>query len=94
MPELIGCLSAKREGEYQQKKFFAAIQGIDLDGDSKQEKGQKEWEDLKSRVFSGGRATDSNDVVSLQGINATQAGFGIGSGLDYNNIGDGSGSWN
>jgi hypothetical protein len=37
-------------------------------------------------VFSRGRATDSNDVLSLQGINAQKAGFGIGMGLDYEDL--------
>ena len=40
---------------------------------------------MKARVFSGGTATDSNDIISLQGINAAKAGFGIGDGLDYVN---------
>jgi hypothetical protein len=81
MPELTATLNAKREVDYRDQKFLAAIQGIDLDQNSSG--GQKEWEDLKSRVFSGGQATDSNDVLSLQGINASQAGFGIGAGLEY-----------
>lgn len=94
MPELVAALSAKREDDYQSRKFFAAIQGIDLDGGSGKDDGQKKWQDMKARVFSGGTASDSNDIVSLQGINASQAGFGIGAGLSYDNIGDGSGSWN
>lgn len=81
MPELTATLSAMRESEHREQKFLAAIQGIDLDSSS--DKGQKEWEDLKSRVFSGGAATDSNDILSLQGYNAVKAGFGIGVGLDY-----------
>lgn len=81
MPELTATLISKREKEYQEKKFLAAIQGVDLEGD--ENKGQKEWEDMKARVFSGGKAKDSNDIVSLQGQNASQAGFGIGNGLEY-----------
>ena len=38
---------------------------------------------MKARVFSGGKATDSNDVLALQGVTAQKAGFGIGMGLDY-----------
>lgn len=78
MPELTAILSAKREQEHNQNKFNAAIQGIDLDEASG---GQKEWEDLKARAFAG--VGDSKDILSLQGINAQQAGFGIGMGLDY-----------
>ena len=83
MPELMATLEVLRELDYSEKKFLAAIQGVDLEGDKNQNKGQKEWEDMKARVFSGGKATDSNDVLSLQGVNAQKAGFGIGMGLDY-----------
>jgi len=81
MPELTSILMAKREDEYQNRKFIAAIQGVDLDAN--EDKGQKEWEDMKSRVFSGGKAKDSSDIVSLQGQNASKVGFGIGKGLEY-----------
>lgn len=84
MPELTATLIAARELEERSQRFHAAIQGIDLDGEQKGgNKGQKEWDDLKARVFSGGAASDSNDIISLQGINASQAGFGIGAGLEY-----------
>lgn len=83
MPELVAVLEAYREEKQRDHRFFAAIQGIDLDKSSGSSKGQKEWEDLKSRVFSGGQATDSNDILSLQGQNAAKAGFGIGAGLEY-----------
>jgi len=89
MPELTTILVAKREKDYEDKKFLAAIQGIDLDKNSgSSHGGQKEWEDMKSRVFSGGKAKDSNDITSLQGPNATKAGFGIGAGLDYSVVND------
>ena len=65
---------------------MAAIQGVDLDGDKNKNKGQKEWEDMKARVFSGGQTSDSNDVLALQGVNAQKAGFGIGQGLDYEDL--------
>lgn len=88
MPELMSVLEAKRESEYQEKKFLAAMQGVDLDKQSGKSRGQKEWEDLKARVFSKGKATDSNDVLSLQGQNAKSAGFGIGMGLEYDDLRD------
>ena len=81
MPELMEVLSSSREKEYEKNKFLAAIQGISLDEGSN--RGQKEWDDMKARVFSGGRATDSRDITSLQGTSASQVGFGIGMGLDY-----------
>ena len=88
LSEIMAILSSKRDLDYQEKKFFAAIQGVDLEGDNDSERGQKEWENLKAKVFSGGATNDSNDVLSLQGQNATKAGFGIGLGLDYEDARD------
>lgn len=87
MPELTSTLIAKREKDYEDKKFLAAIQGVDLGGEK--DRGQKEWEDMKARVFSGGAAKDSSDIISLQGINAQKAGFGINDGLEYGNSSQG-----
>lgn len=80
MPELTVTLEAKRDSDYQDKKFMAAIQGVDLDKNSGK---QDAWEQKKAKFFSGGRVADGNDVVALQGANASKAGFGIGMGLDY-----------
>ena len=86
MPELMATLSSRRELDYEEKKFLAAIQGVDLDKEAGSSRGQKEWEDLKARVFSKGATNDSNDILALQGQNARQAGFGIGMGLDYEDL--------
>ena len=86
MPELIATLEVSRELDYTEKKFLAAMQGVDLDGQTNKDKGQKEWEDMKARVFSGGKTGDSNDIVALQGFAAQKAGFGIGHGLDYEDL--------
>jgi len=88
LSEILAIISSKRDLDYQEKKFFAAIQGVDIEGESSEERGQKEWENLKARVFSGGATGDSNDVLSLQGQNAKKAGFGIGMGLDYEDARD------
>jgi hypothetical protein len=83
MSELTSILNVSREQDYQNKKFLAAMQGVDLD----QSSGKKnEWEEMKARVFSGGQATDSNDILAYQGMNASKAGFGIGMGLDYEKV--------
>jgi hypothetical protein len=82
IPELIAILNSKRELSFEERKFLAALQGVDLDG-QQQEDPQKKWEDMKARVFSGGATDDSNDILALQGINAQKAGFGIGMGLSY-----------
>lgn len=80
MPEIVATLEAKRELDYDEKKFMAAMQGVDLD-----EKAGKTnaWEEMKARVFSGGASSDPNDILSLQGNNAAKAGFGLGNGLGY-----------
>lgn len=91
LPELIHLISTQRDLDYKEKKFMAALQGVDLDKGSgysggSEKGGQKEWEDLKARVYSKGKATDSNDILALQGQNAKKAGFGIGLGLDYEDL--------
>jgi hypothetical protein len=86
MPELMATLEVSRELDYAEKKFMAAIQGVDLEAESGKNKGQQEWEDMKARVFSGGQTSDSNDILSFQGPKAQKAGFGIGMGLDYENL--------
>ena len=83
MPELTSILEVKRESDYNNKKFMAAIQGIDLDKESGKEDA---WEEMKARVFSGGKAKDANDITALQGVNAQKAGFGIGMGLGYEDL--------
>jgi hypothetical protein len=85
MPELMITLESKRDLDYQEKKFLAAIQGVDLDKSSGQSSGNK-WEEMKARVFSGGKTRDGNDVLALQGVNAQKAGFGIGMGLGYEDL--------
>jgi hypothetical protein len=83
MPELMITLSISRELNYDEKKFLAAMQGVDLDKNAQK---SNAWEEMKARVFSGGQASDSKDIVALQGYNATKAGFGIGMGLDYEKV--------
>lgn len=80
MPELTAILEAKREQDNIERKFMAALQGVDLD---KQSNRQEEWEALKAKVYSKGKTTNPRDIVALQGEAARQAGFGIGLGLEY-----------
>lgn len=80
MPELTAILDAKREQDYIDRKFMAALQGVDID---KNNASTDEWEQLKARVFSKGKTSDPNDITSLRGNAAVKAGFGIGMGLDY-----------
>jgi hypothetical protein len=83
MPEIIETLKSKRDSEYADKKFMAAIQGVDLD--KGQSKGD-EWEKLKARVFSKGKTDNPNDITTFTGSKAAQAGFGINNGLTYERI--------
>lgn len=83
MPELMVTLSISRELNYDEKKFLAAMQGVDLDKNADK---SNAWEEMKARVFSGGEAANAKDIIALQGINAQKAGFGIGMGLDYEKI--------
>lgn len=80
MPELMTTLSTKRDLDYQEKKFLAAIQGVDIDDDKKEDA----WEEMKKRILYKGK--DSNDITNLRGKKAIAAGFGIGMGLDYEEV--------
>ena len=85
MPEIVATLQQKRELDYNEKKFLAGIQGIDLDKQTG--KGSEDaWAKMKAKVFSGGKNSDPNDITALQGYNAAKAGFGIGMGLSYQKI--------
>lgn len=85
MPELTAILKASRDANHSERRFLAAIQGIDLDEASEEEEDDP-WEALKARVASGGKAESSRDILSLQGTAAAQAGFGIGMGLEMEEI--------
>lgn len=85
LPELMTTLGSKREFDYSDKKFLAAMQGVDLDKETGNDNSNA-WEEMKARVFSKGQAKDSNDILALQGVNAEKAGFGIGMGLDYQRV--------
>ena len=85
MPELTAVLESKRDADYQERKFLAALKGIDLDKETGNSE-QNAWERMKAKVFSGGKTTNPNDITALQGYNAQKAGFGIGMGLSYERI--------
>jgi hypothetical protein len=85
LPELTEILNAKRDADYQEKKFLAAMQGVDLDEQSGKKKDDP-WEAMKARVATKGKISDPNDIMSFQGIKAQQEGFGIGMGLEYGEL--------
>lgn len=86
MPELVETLQHQRERDYQEKKFLAAIQGVDLDKQTGKSDGQDAWEKMKAKVFSNGKTSDPNDITSFQGHKAQKAGFGVGMGLGYEDL--------
>ena len=79
MPELLQTIESMQEKERQDKVFLASLQGVDLRDDQEQE--GPTFEDIRLRSM--GIAATTDDVVSLQGSMAAEAGFGIGAGLGY-----------
>ena len=79
MPELIKTLEAMNDKEHNQRKFAGSLKGIQLDDDVKLE--SKTFDDVKRKAL--GITASADDVVSLQGSFASEAGFGIGMGLGY-----------
>jgi len=80
MPEIIQTFKSMQKTESEKRKFLASIQGVDLDESSNNEEGSS-FEDVRRRAL--GITTSADDVVSLQGGLAAEAGFGINAGLGY-----------
>lgn len=91
MAELILILESMREQEYNDKKFAAAMQGVDLDKETgrssrpkkTEQKRASTFEDIQARVASGGLAQDADDILSLQGRYGAQKGFQMGKDMGY-----------
>lgn len=82
MPELVQTITAMNRKEHNQRKFAASLKGIQLDDDAEEEKEKgSTFEDIQRRAL--GITASADDVVSLQGSLAANAGFGIGAGLGY-----------
>lgn len=79
MPELVQTFKAMQKTESEKREFLAMIQGVTLNG-SKEEEGPT-FDDIRRRAL--GINASADDVVSLQGPMAAEAGFGIGEGLGY-----------
>jgi hypothetical protein len=80
MPELIQTLKSISKKETESRKFTAGLKGINLEGEEEKENSST-FEDIRRRAL--GIDASSDDVVSLQGEFAAEAGFGIGAGLGY-----------
>jgi len=81
MPELVQTFKSMQKTESEKRKFLASIQGVDLNESSNENKEGSSFEDVKRRAL--GITASANDIVSLQGSFASEAGFGIGAGLGY-----------
>ena len=79
MPELVQTFKAMQKTEDDKRRFLASIQGIDLNENKEEE--STTFEDIQRRAL--GIDARGDDVVSLQGSLAAQAGFGVGAGLGY-----------
>ena len=98
MAELVSILEAMNEKDYDDKRFAAAMQGVDLDKQTgrrsrpqkTQQKKATTMEDIQARAVSGGRAKDANDILSLQGALGAKHGFQLGRDMDYGSFTDGA----
>ena len=79
MPELLQTLKSISKKDFEEKKFFAKLKGVDLEGEAEDQ--GPTFDDIQRKAL--GIETSGDDVVSLQGVLANQAGFGIGAGLGY-----------
>jgi hypothetical protein len=79
MPELIQTVKAMQKTEEEKRRFLASLQGISLDEEKNED--APTFEDVKRKAL--GIKASGDDVVSLQGDFAREAGFGIGMGLGY-----------
>lgn len=91
LPELFSILEAYAKKLYEDRKFFAAIQGIDLEknsSSSSSSKNQNGLERMRERIAkrTGKPLKDPDDITNLRGRRAKSKGFGIGMGLDYDII--------
>ena len=80
MPELLSTLEAIRKKDHNDKKFQASLKGVDM-GEYETKEAGPSFDDI--RLKAAGINANTNDVVSLQGSFAAEAGFGIGAGLGY-----------
>lgn len=78
MPELIQTFRSMQKTEDEKRKFLASLQGVDL---NEQETEGPTFEDVRRRAL--GINASSDDILSLQGPFAAEAGFGVNAGLGY-----------
>ena len=82
MPEIIQTFKSMHKTEDEKRKFLASLQGVNLNESSAEE--STSFEDIKRKAL--GIQASADDVVSLQGSYAAEAGFGIDAGLGYSRV--------
>ena len=65
--------------EDEKRRFLASLQGVSLNDE--EEKEGPSFDDIRRKAL--GVNARGDDVLSLQGSFASEAGFGIGAGLGY-----------
>lgn len=78
LKELIDTLEEINKKDLEDKKFLAALQGVDLEGGSES---SKSFDDVRREAL--GDDPRTNDITNLKGNLAKEQGFGIGNGLGY-----------
>jgi hypothetical protein len=79
MPELIQTFKAMQKTEDEKRRFLASLQGVNLNEEEQTE--GPTFDDIRRKAL--GINAKGDDIVSLQGQFALEAGFGIGAGLGY-----------
>ena len=78
MPEIIQTLKSMNKAEEEKRKFQAVLQGVDLGEENRE---GPTFEDVRRKAL--GINASGDDIISLQGQLASEAGFGVGQGLGY-----------
>ena len=66
------------KAEEEKRKFQAVLQGVDLGEENRE---GPTFEDVRRKAL--GINASGDDIISLQGQLASEAGFGVGQGLGY-----------
>ena len=86
LPEIIAIIETSRKRAYEDKVFFAKINGIDMEKSSPSKASSGLLNAVREAMGKEKKARyelPANDITRLKGRKAREAGFGIGMGLDY-----------
>lgn len=86
LPEIVAILESARKRAYDDKVFFAKINGIDMEKSSVTKASEGLLNAVREAMGKEKEARNevpANDITRLRGRKARETGFGIGMGLDY-----------